>query len=145
MQPYPHRYTVSAEAEGGAPIRLASAGLADLESAPPAEFDGPGDRWSPETLLVGAVADCFVLTFRAVARNSRYAWARLRCEAEGVLDRTPEGTRFTELRVRASLEVPPGSDAAQGERLLARAEKGCLISSSLKAPVHLEAKVQIAE
>lgn len=142
MQPFPHHYAVSGEMEGTAPIRLASPGLPDLESAPPAEFDGPGDRWSPETLLVGAVVDCFLFTFRAVARASKYEWTRLRAEAEGVLDRAEGGTRFTEIRLRAELTAPVGADVVLGERLLAKAEKACLVSNSLKCPVHLEGTVR---
>jgi len=142
MQALPHHYRVSMESGVEGSVRLASPGLADLESAAPAEFGGPGDHWSPETLLVAAVADCFALTFRAVARASRYAWTRVRCEAEGVLDRVDGTTRFREIHLHAELEVPAGSDPAQGERLLAKAEKGCLISRSLAAPVHLEAKVR---
>lgn len=142
MKPYPHHYQVSAEMEGAAPIRLSSPGIPDLESAPPAEFDGPGDRWSPETLLVGAVADCFLLTFRAVARASKYEWTRVRCRAEGTLERAEGVTRFTEIRLHAELEAPAGADAAMGERLLAKAEKSCLISNSLRCPVHLESAVR---
>jgi organic hydroperoxide reductase OsmC/OhrA len=143
-EPLPHRYRVSMEAEVEGTVRLASPGLVDLESAAPAEFGGPGTHWSPETLLVIAVADCFALTFRAVARSSRYAWIRVRCQAEGVLDRVDGATRFREIHLNVELEVPEGADAAQGELLLARAERGCLVSRSLVAPVHLEAKVYIA-
>ena len=142
MHPLPHRYTVSAEMRGQDPIALRSPGLPELESAPPAEFGGPGGRWAPQTLPVGAVADCFALTFRAIAHTSRFEWTALHAEAAGVLDRTPEGTRFTEIHLRALLNVPAGADAAQGERLLAKAEKSCLVSSSLKAPVHLEVEVR---
>ena len=48
--------------------------LPDLETAPPPEFDGPGGLWSPENLLCAAVADCFILTFRAIASFSRLSW-----------------------------------------------------------------------
>ncbi len=144
MHPYPHRYTVSARMQGQQPIALASPGLPDLDSAPPAEFDGPGDLWSPETLLVAAVVDCFALTFRAIARASCYEWTALRADADGVLDRSPEGTRFTEIHLRAELDVPTGGNAEQGERLLAKAEKSCLVSRSLAAPVHLEATVLVS-
>jgi uncharacterized OsmC-like protein len=30
-------------------------------------FDGPGDAWSPENLLLAAVQSCFLFTFQAVA------------------------------------------------------------------------------
>ncbi len=141
MKELPHHYAVRAESAAEGPVALASSGLPALESAAPAEFGGPGDRWSPETLLVAAVADCFLLTFRAIARASAYAWSELRCEAEGVLDRAEGGVRFTEFRLRAELQAPAGTDPERGRRLLEKAERSCLVSRSLTAPVHLEARV----
>lgn len=143
MKPYPHRYEASSEAtRDGATIRLFAPGLPDLVSAPPTEFDGPGDRWSPETLLLGALADCLALTFRAVARASKFDWTRLQLRAEGVLDRVEGETRFTEIHVQAVLEAPAGADPATGERLLAKSERNCLISRSLRCPVSLVATVR---
>ena len=46
-------------------------------------------------------------------------------------------------RVRASLEVPPGTDLDEARRLLERSEHGCLISNSLKAAPQLEAEVRV--
>ena len=65
MHPFPHNYGVSAHATPVSDVAIEGATLPSIQSAPPAEFGGPGDRWSPETLLVAAVADCFILTFRA--------------------------------------------------------------------------------
>jgi len=144
MDEYPHHYTVTARGESEGGVSLASEGVGSLETAPPAQFGGPGDRWSPETLLVGAVADCFIFTFRAVARASKVAWLSLQCEVEGKLERVEKVTRFTEMRVRASLRVPAGTDETRAHRLLARAEQACLITQSLKAESHLEASVEIA-
>ena len=86
MQDFPHHYAVSATAEVGANVRLDSPGLEQLESAGPAEFGGPGDLWSPETLLVAAVADCYILSFRAIARASKLDWISLRCDVVGDLE-----------------------------------------------------------
>ena len=68
-------------------VILTSTGIPALSSAAPSQFGGPGDRWSPETLIVGAIADCFILTFRAVARASTLPWTALRCNVTGTLDR----------------------------------------------------------
>jgi organic hydroperoxide reductase OsmC/OhrA len=108
MKEFPHRYSVRATAESQGLVSLDGEGLPSLRSAPPAEFGGPGDEWSPETLLVAAVADCFILTFRAMARASKLEWRSLSCQVEGVLDRVDRITRFTDLLVRASLEIPSG-------------------------------------
>jgi organic hydroperoxide reductase OsmC/OhrA len=124
-------------------IELASGSLPTLRSAPPVEFDGPGDRWSPETLLVGAVAGCYVLTFRAVARASRVSWTWLRCDVSGTLERVDHATQFTAFDVHAHLSIPPTMDADQARRALEKAEGQCLISNSLKATIHVTTAIEV--
>ena len=143
MQAFPHHYRVTSSAEPGGDVVLASAGLADLHSQPPLEFDGPGDRWSPETLLVGSMADCFVLTFRAIARASALRWLSLRCQVEGSLEREGGVSRFTRFTILAELTVPAGVNADLAERCLHKAEQGCLISNSLSGRRELEARVTV--
>jgi organic hydroperoxide reductase OsmC/OhrA len=143
MHHFPHHYAVSASAAESGDIDVTASALPAIVSAPPLEFDGPGDRWSPETLLVGAVGDCLVLTFRAVARASRIAWTSLRCDVEGTLARVDNVTRFTEFDVRARLTIPAETDPAAARQALERAERHCLISNSLKAAVHLQIQVEV--
>ena len=143
MQEFPHRYSVAALASVEGDVLLEGDRLPSLASAPPAEFGGPGDRWSPETLLVAAIADCFVLTFRAIAGASKLPWTSLRCDVEGTLDRVERVIQFTGFLVRASLRVPAGTNEEQARRLLARAEQSCLITNSLKGTSHLEAEVEV--
>ena len=143
MRALPHRYEITATARPLGDVALTGTGLPALASAPPVEFDGPGDRWSPETLLVGAVVDCFVLTFRGVAKASAMPWLSLQCTATGTLDRVDRVTRFTAFTVRADLSIPEGVDREQAERLLRRAEQACLVGSSLKAPCELAPIVEV--
>jgi organic hydroperoxide reductase OsmC/OhrA len=124
-------------------VGLETLQVATLWSASPAEFGGPGNRWSPETLLVAAVGDCFLLTFRAVAQASKLPWTRLQCRVEGTLDRVERALQFTRFDLRAHLEVPPGVDAELARRLLEKAERACLISNSLKATSHLESSIRV--
>ena len=144
MHPFPHLYAVSAQGTPENDVRLTSAGLPPLQTAPPAEFGGPGDRWSPETLFVAAIADCFILTFRAVARASKLAWTTLQCDVEGTLDRADHVTQFTGCTLRVRLTVPAGTDEAQARRLLDKAEHGCLVTNSLKFTPQLQAQVAFA-
>ena len=142
MQDLPHHYSVAATARASSNVELSSPGLENLESAPPAEFGGPGDLWSPETLLIAAVADCFILSFKAVARASRLDWASLTCDVDAKLERVDRVTRFTELTQRVTLEVPAGTDEAKAKRLLEKAEHICLITNSLNAETRLEIEVR---
>jgi peroxiredoxin-like protein len=144
MEEFPHHYSVSARGGTEGDISIESAGLPALSAAPPAEFGGSGDRWSPETLLVASVANCFILSFRATARASQFTWLELNCDAEGVLDKVDANSRFTKFTVRASLRVPADSNEDRARRLLAMAEKNCLITNSMTADVHLETEIERA-
>jgi organic hydroperoxide reductase OsmC/OhrA len=138
MHPYPHLYRVAATGEATGKVRVASPQLPDIETAPPPEFDGPGGHWSPETLLCAAVADCFILTFRAVSRGAKFDWLTLQCRVEGTLERSDGQSQFTRFATHATLSVPAGSDAVKARALLERAEHGCLIANSLRATRTLE-------
>jgi organic hydroperoxide reductase OsmC/OhrA len=144
MKPYPHRYQVTATTGSEGEVILASAGLTPMVSAPPIEFDGPGNRWSPETMLIGAVADCFVLTFRAIARAGKLSWTSLDCDVEGLLERDHGVSRFTRFTVHARLVVPAGTDTDAAQDALHKAEQTCLISNSLVAERTLSASVNVA-
>jgi organic hydroperoxide reductase OsmC/OhrA len=145
MQAFPHHYAAVAKAGAQGDVTLEGERLPPLTSAPPAEFGGPGDRWSPESLFVAAVADCFVLTFRGIAGVSRFPWMFLECSVTGTVDRLDRITQFTALEVRARLRVPIGAKEDQARRLLAKAEETCLVTNSLKVRPHLEAVVEFEE
>lgn len=138
MKPLPHRYEVAIAAGVDGHARLSSAGVPDLLTAPPVEFDGPGDAWSPEQLLLAAVQACFVMTFRAVAAASRIEFTSISVEAEGTVARADGRTRFTEIILRPRLAVPAGTDAVRLRRALEKAEHACLVSASLSTPIRLE-------
>ena len=144
MHPLPHTYAVSATAETDTNVTLSSPGLAPINSAGPAQFGGPGDRWSPESLLVASVADCFILTFRAIARASRFDWSNLDCHVDGLLDKADGELRFTGFNIRVTLTVPADANVTKAEKLLHKAEHGCLITNSLIAESHLATQVVIS-
>lgn len=142
MHEFPHHYVVEASASSDSTVSVDSPGLTRIETAGPAEFGGPGDLWSPETLLVAAVADCFVLSFRAIARKARFEWQSLVCDVVGDLDRVDGVTRFTGFKMRAVLEIPEKSEQSRASRLLEKAERHCLITNSLTAATQLEIDVR---
>ena len=142
MQDLPHHYKVAATAGPDGDVQLAGDGITEIRSAPPAEFGGPGDRWSPETLLTAAVADCFILSFKAIARASKFAWSELDCEVEGSLDRADGQLRFIGFSIKARLVIESDADAGKGEKLLHKAEKTCLITNSLVCGSELQTEIR---
>lgn len=114
-----------------------------LEYSAPPEFQGEAGFWTPEHLLVAAVATCFVATFRAIAEFSKFEAPALEVEVEGILGK-PEGHfRFTQFVLRPVLTVTKEADRERGLRLLEKAERSCLISRSLQSQTVLEPRVQV--
>ncbi len=143
MHPYPHTYVVSAGGRSEGPVAVTSPKLPSIETAPPPEFDGPGGLWSPEALLCASLADCFILTFRAVSRAARFEWLQLDCRVEGVLERVAQISQFTRYRTFAKLTVLAATDVARAHELLERAERGCLIANSLRGNRSLETEILV--
>lgn len=141
MSGFPHEYPVTATAAARGSVTVSAEGMPTLASAPPKQFGGPGDQWSPEDLLVASVADCFILTFRAIARASKLEWEDLECRVNGILDRVDGQLRFTRMDVRAALKVPRGTELARAEKLLQKAEHGCLVTNSLNSEATLETSI----
>jgi organic hydroperoxide reductase OsmC/OhrA len=142
MQPFPHTYRVSATAGVNGPVSIMAAGVPTIASAPPVEFGGPGDKWSPESLLCAAIADCYILTFRSLARSEKIEWLKLDCRVEGKLERVDGRTQFTHFVTYVDLKVPVATDIELMNRLLEKAEHGCLIANSLCGGRSLETLVQ---
>ena len=149
MQDLPHHYAVAANSKSDTNVTLSSRGLPDLETAGPPEYGGPGDVWSPETLLVGTIANCFILSFRAIARAGRLEWDSLSCSVIGTLDKIDRVTQFTAFEITAELTLPASSDNKADDkkalRLMEKAKKHCLVTNSFKAATTLQASVLISD
>jgi peroxiredoxin-like protein len=141
MKALPHRYDVHLAGGLSGYAQVSTEGIPELRSAPPADYDGPGDAWSPEHLLLASVETCFLFTLRAIARLSKIDVINLELDAEGTVDRRDGVTRFTEIVLRPKLTVAAGTDRARALRLIEKSEKDCLVSASLSTPIRLEPEI----
>ncbi len=142
MHPFPHHYVVeSTAAPQGDDLILESEGLSPLTTATPAEFDGPGHRWSPETLLVASVLDCYLLTFRGIAKASSLPWVSVSAQVTGTLERPDRVTQFTRFDIRVRLTLDADVSEERARRILTRAEETCLITRSLSGEAHLDIEI----
>jgi peroxiredoxin-like protein len=144
MKPLPHRYETHLTGGPTGYASVSSAGAPVLRTAAPAEFDGPGDAWSPEHLLLASVQSCYLFTLRAVAHASRLEFLELELKAEGIVDRQDGVTKFTEITLRPRLLVPPDTDAARVQSVLDKTTKACLVSASIASPIRIEPEIKVA-
>ena len=125
-------------------------GIAKSDSAPsaihftaPVAFGGLEGRWTPEELLLSAIASCFTTTCRSLAEQAALEYTDLQVEVEGLVSSTGFGYRFGEIVIRANLTVPQDEDRERASKLLRKAKAVCLISQMLASPPTLEPAVTV--
>ncbi len=141
MQGLPHDYNSTATATAESLVTASVEGQPELTLAPPSGFGGPGDIHSPEDLQVAAVASCFILSFKAIARASKLEWESLEVSVTGTLAQVERAIQFSTFTTHARLTLPASSSRDKAERLLEKAEQSCFITNSLKGESILETKL----
>ena len=125
-------------------------GLAKCESSPntihfseAAELGGLQGRWTPEQLLLCALAGCFTTTFNDVARSAKFDYTDLEVEIEGSVRRTrAAGCNFSEILIRPRLKVHSEDQVEAGLTLLRRTKSICMISRAITVPQTMEPTVE---
>ena len=120
---------------------LEAEGKSPLEVATPAEFGGPEGLWSPEDLFVSSINTCVLTTFLYIAQRHGLKFLSYQSEAEGTVQMVEGALMFTHIVVRPKIEVEDEQMAAAVRQGLEKAEKYCLISSSVKTQVRLEPNI----
>ena len=128
-------------------------GLAKCESSPntihfseAAELGGLQGRWTPEQLLLCALAGCFTTTFHEVARVAKFDYTDLEVEIEGSVRRNRStGCNFSEILIRPRLTVHSEEQCEAGLALLRKTRALCMISRAVTVPQTLDPCVETAK
>jgi peroxiredoxin-like protein len=126
---------------------LASApdGLPNIEVASPPQFGGPGGRWTPEHLFVGAATTCWLTTFLAYAEKSRLEVVAVEAAGEAIVERGDDGrVSIPRLVLRPRVTLLREEDREKAEKMIRKAEETCLIARAMRAAVELEPEVLVA-
>jgi organic hydroperoxide reductase OsmC/OhrA len=137
---FPLEYAVDLITHHNAPMEISSAHRPHLVVGPPPELGGSDAWWSPEHLLVSALATCMTATFAAAAARAHVPLGAYRCRAKGVLDRFEGKVAFTEMLLAVDVTVV-ADDVERTRRLLEEAKARCFVANTLRCPVTLLADV----
>ncbi len=85
--------------------------------ATPPEFDGPQDTWSPEELFVASVGSCLMSTFLYFAETGGVEFQLYQSTSRGLMEKTPEGLRFTKIEVDIEIDVDDPQEARKVMKL----------------------------
>jgi organic hydroperoxide reductase OsmC/OhrA len=138
-----HQYRVTAWWTSG------RTGLAKSDTAPnaihftaPAQFGGIEGRWTPEDLLLAAVAGCFTTTLRSLASSAQADFTDLEVAAYATLRKMESGYGFSEIVLRPTLRIAD-SERGRALDLLKKAERLCLVSRAFAMPLRFEPQLEV--
>lgn len=115
-------------------------GAEDTAVGPPAEYGGSKDTLNPEEMFTAAVNSCLMLVFQHFVKQKGVELISYKSSADGKVEKTKNGLRFTEVKVTAEVEVDEGSKDKIPE-IAELAEKYCLVSNSVSCPIEYQVKV----
>jgi organic hydroperoxide reductase OsmC/OhrA len=116
-----------------------------IHFAAPFQFGGLEGRWTPEDLLMSALASCFTTTFHVIAQYSKFEYKDLGVEAEGTVSKTNTGYRFTEIVIRPILTILDEERRERAISLLQKTKALCLVSRVLAATQKCEERIEIGK
>lgn len=115
---------------------LTAEGKQPLEGSADRAFFGDQDRWNPEELLLGALAQCHMLSYLAEAARAGVVVVGYADAATGTMEQTANGGgHFTSatLHPRVTLADPAQRELAAA--LHGPASEKCFIAASVNFPV----------
>jgi organic hydroperoxide reductase OsmC/OhrA len=114
---------------------LSTEGAPDIVGSSDTVFRGDADRWNPEEMLIGALAQCHLLSYLHVAASHGVVVTAYRDEAVGTMEQTRNGGgHFTSVTLKPVVTIS-SDDADLALRLHAEASTKCFIAASMNFPV----------
>ena len=123
------------------PAKTNMSGINETEIGPPQEYGGSPNSLNPEEMFVASVNSCIMLVFYHFANKYEVEIASYHSDAEGRVEKTKNGLRFTNVEVRAKVSLVNADSAAKIEEIAQLAERYCLVSGSLACPVQYNVEV----
>lgn len=125
----------------GKSAKTTMSGISETEIGPPPEYGGSPNSLNPEEMLVASVNSCIMLVFYHFANKYEVEVASYHSDANGKVEKTKNGLRFTNIEVKAKVSLGSDSSAEKIEEIAQLAEKYCLVSGSLAFPVQYHVEV----
>ncbi|MBN1592812.1 MAG: OsmC family protein [Candidatus Coatesbacteria bacterium] len=114
-------------------------------ACPPVFCKGsPNNMWTPEELFVSSLEVCVLLSFISQAKRNGVSFVSYKSKADSRLEYVGREFMFSEIVLDVHIEIPETQDPEQVRTALADSKKRCLISSSMKTEIKINADIKVA-
>ncbi|MBC9935753.1 MULTISPECIES: OsmC family protein [unclassified Leucobacter] len=124
---------------------LRAAGKAEIAGSADPTFRGDPERWNPEELLLGALAQCHMMSYLHMAVRAGIVVVAYTDRAEGTMRTRGLGGAFTEAVLRPVVTVAEASMVEAARFAHTEAREHCFIANSVNFPVRHEPEIRVAK
>ena len=121
--------------------KITMSGISETEVGPPPQYGGSPNSLNPEEMFVAAVNSCLMLVFFHFVDKFEINVLSYNSEAEGKVEKTKNGLRFTEIQVRVKVRSDDTVSVQKIQEIAQLADRYCLVSNSLACPVQYDVQV----
>lgn len=123
-------------------VTLTVEGKPELLASADKPFRGDPTRWNPEDMLLGALAECHLLSYLHACVSAGVVVVSYRDRATGVMTEDGRsGGAFTEVLLRPEVIVAEASMLGAAQSAHEEAHRMCFIANSVNFPVRHEATI----
>ncbi len=142
-----HRYDVTSHWVREKIVTIEIEGKPDFEVAPPLDFwsDGPKGTLSPEDLFVASTVACYGVSLSGASKRFHAEFNSLTISATGTLQKVEFGWEFEQITINPTIIVPTNKDKKRMTKAAERAHRYCVISNSMKCPVHVNFEIIVEQ
>jgi len=143
IEPELHRYALSSTWVREKIVTIEIEGKPDFKVATPIDFwpDSPSGTPSPEDLFVASAVSCYGVSLSGTASRFHADFKSFNVQAVGTLKKGEFGWEFDQITIKPKIIVPTQKDKKKMEKAAERAHHYCVVSNSMKCPVHLDYEV----
>ncbi|MGY5870928.1 MAG: OsmC family protein [Candidatus Thorarchaeota archaeon] len=140
-----HRYDMTSNWVKEKIVTVEIQGKKDFEVATPPDFwpESPKETLSPEDLFVASAVSCYGVSLSGVSKRFHAEFTSFNVKASGTLHKGEFGWEFEQITIKPTIIVPTAKDKKRMEKAAERAHHYCVVSNSMKCPVHLDYEILV--
>jgi len=138
-----HRYDVTSNWVKEKIVSIEIEGKPDFEVATPSDFwpESPKATISPEDMFVASAVSCYGVSLSGISKRFHAEFTSFKIHATGTLQKGEYGWEFEQITIKPKIVVPSEKDKKRMIKAAERAHRFCVVSNSMKCPVHLDYEI----
>lgn len=142
-----HRYDLTSNWVREKIVTIEIEGKSDFEVATPPDFwpESPQGTLSPEDLFVASAVSCYGVSLSGVSKSFHAEFTSFKISATGTLHKGEFGWEFEQITIKPTIIVPTEKDRKRMEKVAERAHRFCVVSNSMKCPVHIDFEILVVQ